>query len=156
MNRNERKTCLNWMEVNEQWMIGGCLRSFNSFISSIPFFENGWNWLKWRELTSWEALCVLRWAGSEEQWSKAAASAANSINFFNLFQSIQSIPLLTSELMIDEERRNDWFALLLPPRRLSFLFKEMNWARSSSSRFIKQWRTLSWLFEKIGYFNSTW
>ena len=126
---------------------------FISFLSSLP---NGKKEEMKEEWKSWEALCVLRWAGSEEQWSKAAASAANSINFFNLFQSIQSIPLLTSELMIDEERRNDWFALLLPPRRLSFLFKEMNWARSSSSRFIKQWRTLSWLFEKIGYFNSTW
>ena len=66
-------------ETIEGWV--SRLRSFNSFISSIPFFENGWNWLKWRELTSWEALGGL--SINEINWMEPrwASEPTNSISF---------------------------------------------------------------------------
>ena len=57
---------------------------FNPFISSIPFFENGWNWLKWRGLTGSAAPAIIHFL----KRNGLTAGQAQGANQPNLFFSI--------------------------------------------------------------------
>ena len=61
------ESIMNYLYEYEKYYRAG---SFNSFIYSIPFFENGWNWLKWRELTSMRPQVEWKWINLENEMKK--------------------------------------------------------------------------------------